>query len=307
VEAGRVLRQTWLLAVARCVVVDTYIIPVSVLNRRRAVPVVQIWHAVGAIKKFGWASVDTDEGAPAHVARSMRMHRGYTHVVAGGADAVAAFAQGFGIAQGNVSVTGQPRHDALVDPQVWANARRTVVEEYPTIDVTRPIVLYAPTWRRGKAVPCDDLTRSLANAQVVVSPHPLDDLTAIPAGAIDGRRVSSAHWLSVATHVVTDYSAIAFESTARQVAVWFYTYDIDTYRASPGVFIDPPVDYAAISATTATEVAALIESHENSTEGAAAAAWERLRTGHCAVSDGRATLRLMSLLGLGDDQAPAKE
>ena len=88
------------------------------------------------------------------------------------------------------------------------------------------------------------LAASCASAQLVVSPHPLDDLTAIPAGAVDGRRVSTAQWLSVATHVVTDYSAIAFEASARHVPVWFYTYDIDTYRASPGVFIDPPVDYA---------------------------------------------------------------
>ena len=41
------------LATAEVCIVDGYCIPVSVLHHRKELRVVQVWHALGAIKKFG--------------------------------------------------------------------------------------------------------------------------------------------------------------------------------------------------------------------------------------------------------------
>ena len=41
------------LSTAHVCIIDGYCIPVSVLHHRKELRVVQVWHALGAIKKFG--------------------------------------------------------------------------------------------------------------------------------------------------------------------------------------------------------------------------------------------------------------
>jgi CDP-ribitol ribitolphosphotransferase len=50
--------QMYHLAGARVCVVDGYVIPVSLLKHRAGTLVVQMWHALGAVKKFGYQTID---------------------------------------------------------------------------------------------------------------------------------------------------------------------------------------------------------------------------------------------------------
>ena len=50
---GEILAQMYHLATARACIVDGYIVPVSLLDHRPDMFVIQTWHALGAIKKFG--------------------------------------------------------------------------------------------------------------------------------------------------------------------------------------------------------------------------------------------------------------
>ena len=56
------LKQMYHLATAKIVVLDSYCIAVSVLNQRSSLVVIQMWHALGALKKFGLSIVDKKEG-----------------------------------------------------------------------------------------------------------------------------------------------------------------------------------------------------------------------------------------------------
>jgi len=51
--AGEVLRQEAAILSSDVVVLDTYCIPASMIPHRKGTKVVQMWHALGAIKKFG--------------------------------------------------------------------------------------------------------------------------------------------------------------------------------------------------------------------------------------------------------------
>ena len=67
--------QMYHIATSKVVIVDTYIIPVSVLKHKKNLKIIQIWHALGAIKKFGYQSLGKKEGSSYTVANAMKMHK----------------------------------------------------------------------------------------------------------------------------------------------------------------------------------------------------------------------------------------
>ena len=71
------IRQVYYVATSRAVVLDSYCIVVGLLHDRIRVPVVQIWHSLGNMKRFGYTAFGTDEGHFEATARLMHMHEGY--------------------------------------------------------------------------------------------------------------------------------------------------------------------------------------------------------------------------------------
>ncbi|MDR0951057.1 MAG: CDP-glycerol glycerophosphotransferase family protein, partial [Candidatus Ancillula sp.] len=92
-HALAVLVEMFYLATSKAVIVDSYIIPVSILKHRPGLVIVQIWHALGAVKKFGHQALDTPEGSTSKIAKLMDMHRGYDFVTAGSQATQAIFSE----------------------------------------------------------------------------------------------------------------------------------------------------------------------------------------------------------------------
>jgi CDP-ribitol ribitolphosphotransferase len=65
--------------------------------------------------------------------------------------------------------------------------------------------------------------------------------------------------LELADYVVTDYSAIAFEAALLRRKVVFYVPDIDVYRVSPGLNLDPEEQFASISFRDAASLAQFLQ------------------------------------------------
>ena len=78
---GHVMKQEAAIMASDVVVLDTYCIPASMIPHRKGTKVVQMWHALGAIKQFGWQTVGKQGGSSAKTAKLMRMHHGYDYVV----------------------------------------------------------------------------------------------------------------------------------------------------------------------------------------------------------------------------------
>ncbi len=51
------LEQMYHIATSKVVVLDTFCMAVSLLNHKKETKVIQIWHAMGAIKKFGHLTI----------------------------------------------------------------------------------------------------------------------------------------------------------------------------------------------------------------------------------------------------------
>lgn len=290
---AQMLAQMYHLATARACVTDSYLATISALRHRPGLTVVQMWHALGAIKRFGLAAVGSAEGRPGPLARVMRMHAGYDWVLAGGSRMIEPFAESFGVEPRRVLALGAPRVDLLADSGERQRTADRVRAAHPGLG-DKPIVLYAPTFRTDAPADVDGLLAAVdpAEADVVVALHPLDarDFSGRP-GVVQDRDFTTLDWLTVADHLVSDYSAVVFDAAVVGVPTWFYAYDLDTYRDRRGLFVDLEAELPkAVFRHAADLMAALLG-------GVAAGA---LPAGFVAAPDGRCTERI-ARLALGAD------
>lgn len=91
------IRQLYFIATSQAVLLDTYAIVVSLLAGYIDVPVIQMWHALGNMKKFGYTALGSKEGRKFSTASLLNMHRGYTSVLISSKSFISDYARGFDI------------------------------------------------------------------------------------------------------------------------------------------------------------------------------------------------------------------
>lgn len=247
-------KQLYYACTSRVVVIDGYIPAVSIPAKRAGVTVIQMWHALGAIKKFGYQCLDTPAGRTTDQARVARMHKNYDWIIAGGPGAVKDLAEAFGYPENKILPLGLPRTDYLKEESPLKDGRREkALARLPFLVSKRRIVLYAPTLRKGDEYEEDWLTRyasQLADRMsdddviLLIAGHPLnneistDILTRYPFIRF-AKGVPTIDLIPFADNVITDYSAIAFEAHLAGKPVEFFTPDLEAYRISPGLNLVP--------------------------------------------------------------------
>ena len=108
-----ILHSLYHLATASIAVTDTYSIQLCVLRPKRGQTVVQVWHAVGAVKQFSYQCLDKPGGQPAALARAMEMHKNYDYVFCTSEATADIYAQGFRMSREQILPLGMPRVDYL--------------------------------------------------------------------------------------------------------------------------------------------------------------------------------------------------
>lgn len=171
---AHVFVQMYHIATSRVVVLDTYCIPVSVLRHSPGLHVIQMWHALGSIKKFGYSIVDSGEGSDSRVASVMRMHARYDVVACSSPACVPAFAEAFDTPSERVVVAPLPRVDVLTNRAHMAQQRERLYRVFPELR-EKPTVLFAPTFQKGQHFAADELHRYFAKHgyTLIAKPHPV--------------------------------------------------------------------------------------------------------------------------------------
>jgi len=191
-----------------------------------------------------------DGGSSERIAKLMKMHRGYDYVVSASDVTAGHFSEAFRTDRARVAKYGLPRIDYI--KSVSSGERRDemrskIYATYPELENSdRKLVLYAPTFRRDRAVD----VRSLADRldpdkyDLVVKLHPLyrGDADAFrptsDVRAIYDETFSSYDWLSIADVIISDYSSFVIEATLADKPLYIYVYDLDAYEANTGLNID---------------------------------------------------------------------
>ena len=232
------LVQMYYISRSRVIVLDGYCILVSNLKKKKGQKVVQIWHALGAVKKFGWQNVGMLDGNGETISSIMNLHGNYDYVIAPSDITAKYFSKAFNTPLSRIERYALPRVDYLKDGIV-----SSILDSYPVLNNGKVNVLYAPTFRRGRSVKVYDVINNFdfEKYNLILKKHWLDksDYSQFKGkGLIIDDKFSGMEWLKVCDKVITDYSAIVFEAAVLERDIYLYLQDIDTYNKYSGINMD---------------------------------------------------------------------
>jgi teichoic acid ribitol-phosphate primase len=239
----RLVRGMYHLQTAGLFIVDNAYLPIHVAPHRVSTTVVQVWHAAGALKRFG---VDTIR--PLAEPERTFLHRHYDALVVGGEWTRAPYAAALRTPIERVLALGSPRTDLFFDPDALAAARARALAAHPTL-TGRRVILYAPTFRgRGvdkRAAPRLDAIRLRAalpaGTSLVLKTHPnLDPSTTATSGfdVVADPKGDINDLLALADVLITDYSSSVIEFATLYRPIILLVPDLAAYERDPGLYLD---------------------------------------------------------------------
>lgn len=236
----QIIIQMYHIATSKVVVIDSYCILISVLPKKKDQKVVQMWHALGAIKKFGWQNVDNPDGHSKDVAEALYMHRNYDYILAPSVITGEFFAEAFRAPKKNIVYYGLPRIDFICDDD--NDTKKKIECAYADIK-RKTNILYAPTFRKNSDLELEKLIFGFdfKKYNLIIKKHFLDkgDYSwAEEIGAIVDNKFSSIQWLHICDKIITDYSAIVFEAAILDKPIYIHQPDVDDYVDSVGINVD---------------------------------------------------------------------
>ncbi|MGN1138270.1 MAG: CDP-glycerol glycerophosphotransferase family protein, partial [Ruminococcus sp.] len=236
-------------ATSKVIVLDEYTPQIHLLDLKPETKVIQLWHACGAFKTFGFTRIGKPKGSP----QPTRNHRSYDYVTVSSEYCKKCHSEGFGIATKNVVPTGIARTDIFFDEEYKNNFRKSFFEKYPNFK-NKKIILFAPTFRGNLKADanypmelfdinevCDTLSDDYA---IIIKHHPfITEKHPIPAEHRDrvidlSDNTEINDLLFVSDLVITDYSSLVFESSLLDIPMLFYAYDLQSYIKSRDFYFD---------------------------------------------------------------------
>lgn len=234
--------QMYHLATSKVCVLDSYSPVVCILNHKKSLKIVQIWHSIGVMKKFGWQIIGNQEGSSETIAKVMKMHRNYDVIYCAGEKCKQVLIEGFNADDSKMRVFPLPRVDLLKDKNYIAETKEKIYQKYPQLK-EKETVLYAPTFRKNeegfndsfnKLVECFDFDKY----NLVVKLHPLTNVEFDESKVIADKDFSTFQMMCCADKFISDYSCMIYEAGIMGIPLYFYNYDMDLYENNRGLEID---------------------------------------------------------------------
>ncbi|MDD6878701.1 MAG: CDP-glycerol glycerophosphotransferase family protein [bacterium] len=241
--------QMYYLATSKVIVLDGYCILACLLKKKKNTIIIQMWHAMGAFKKFGYSVIGQGEGASIELSKVMKMHNNYDYIFTSSKYTKKYFSEAFNADIEKLVVMPLPRVDLLTSSTYKASIRKKIYKKYPKLNKKKNIV-YAPTFRKNEEslsciqelINCIDYTKY----NLVIKLHPLSNLNIIDNRVIIDKNFSTADMMMIADYIITDYSAIVFEAAILNKPIYFYCYDYKEYYNKRNFYLDYKRDMPGI-------------------------------------------------------------
>ena len=236
--------KSFKLATAQYVYLNDNFLPMSVLNIKNDTTVVQLWHAEGVFKKFGFAIPQEKSVRESE----KRANEKIDFVVCSSKAVAPYYAEAFGIDESRVLPLGSPRADYFFTEGKKEEARKSLEGRYPVLK-GKKVVLYAPTFRDtreeneailGKLDP-EGLCGLLGDGYaLLVKLHPQIHTDIKENGFfIDATDYEDVRELISACDIlVTDYSSICMDFALLNKKTVFFAYDLEKYTADRDFYFD---------------------------------------------------------------------
>lgn len=234
------IKMMYLLANASLFIIDDYVLPIYyVTNKKQKNQVVQVWHAIGHLKKYG-LSLEKNQGS------LIKHHSNYDWVLSNAPSDNQALMRSFGVSEKQLLLTGAPRLDNLIqEGKVGPRHLQSTDKRY---------YMYAPTYR--------DATNTDAAYQIIrefllafaeqsdperdylyLSLHPYLKAQLIGGEALPNVEIfsdgnQSSKLLQEIDVLVTDYSSILLDYAYFEKPLLIFAPDYQTYIQKTGFFVD---------------------------------------------------------------------
>lgn len=228
------IRQIWYINRSNMVLLNDNNYVVSNF-KRKGVTVIQVWHATGAIKKFG------------NTIKRQYPIRNYDYVIANSSYWEEPYSAAFSVAKQAVKITGMPRVDHLVDSEYIQTTKERLLKKYPIL-LGRKVILYAPTFRgniyqgfTGVDINCDKIMKSLGKEYILIYKlHPLlkDNRLENYKYAYNMNHEDTHDLFTITDILVSDFSSIIFDFSLLRKPIVLYTPDLERYTSDVGLFLE---------------------------------------------------------------------
>lgn len=240
-----------------CVFLTDNFDPVYAHQPRKDTKVIQLWHACGAFKKWGYSTLDLSWGGSRKDMLKFPMHNTYTDVFVSAESVIPCYAEAFRCSERRIKAFGTPRTDIYFDEAFVNSQREELLKKFPKIG-DRKIILYAPTFRGNSPetaynnAPLDygKLKKALGDEYaLVLKLHPFaakkyslteeeiekygDDFVFDGSNFI---KIETA--LCAADILIADYSSLIFEYSLLNRPMLFYAYDLEEYDRDRSFYFD---------------------------------------------------------------------
>lgn len=260
-----ILKQMYHLSTSKVCVIDSYCIAVSVLKHKKNLKIIQIWHAIGSMKKFGYASLGMPEGSTYGMANVMKMHKNYDYALISSMNFSKDFIEGFHIEKEKIIEIPLPRVDLLIDKKYEYKIKKKYYKKNKQLR-NKKNILYCGTFRKkedlsGKAIKklidCIDFDKY----NFIYQPHPLSKVKINDTRIIKNLN-NTFEALFVSDFVISDYSSIIYEAGLLNKPVYLYAYDWEKYKKKRQINFDIEHDVPTIFTNNPKTIIDAIENNK---------------------------------------------
>lgn len=233
------------MATSKYILVDDFEPIVYVLKLRENQHLVQVWHAMGAFKKFGYSRKSANKNS--------LTHKNYTEAIVSSKEIAPIYAEAFGVDVSKIKPVGVPRTDLLFDENYIEKTKNRLFEKEPRLK-NKKICLFAPTFRGDNVnnanypnefLDVEKLAKDLGDEwAIILKYHPfIKNKPIIPNSVKDNvfdftdeREINDI--LFITDVLVTDYSSVIFENAIVGNPSVLYAPDLSEYTGDRGFYYD---------------------------------------------------------------------
>lgn len=226
-----------LYANAKYVFICDYFLPVSSCNKRKETKVIQLWHASGVLKKFGFDAYDDLKGKKYFHNPTKNMD----YIFVSSDFCVEFFCSAFNFKKDKVLPLGTSRTDLLFEEEYKKRCIFNFYKKYPNLK-EKKIILWAPSFRGNVEDlflkgydEIKKLQKELSyEYEVLIKVHPhLKNKY-----RIDNCEIPTNELYPVIDLLITDYSSILFDFILLKKKIVLFVPDYDEYKRKRGMYID---------------------------------------------------------------------
>ncbi len=263
------LVQMYNIATSKVVILDSYCIPVCILKQKKKLVVIQIWHALGSLKKFGYSTLGKKDGRDEKLAKVMKMHHNYTYILTSSNSSKEPFREAFNAKLEQMKVMNLPRVDFLQSEEEKNVMQKRFYEKYPEANNKKKNILYCPTQRKENNIPINQIINEVPfeDYNLIIKLHDGTETVYVDNKKIQkGELFTGMELLHIGDYIITDYSAIVYEAVVTKKPVYLYAYDYEDYMNDRGTFLNYKKEMPGPICKSFNEIIKLIQENKYDTQ-----------------------------------------